>query len=103
MLDASRAITGFIEGRSFVEFQTNRMLRNAVERNLEIIGEAARCISPQTRDGYPDIPWSSIIGLRNVITHEYGELRAEKIWGICVNRLPELLEQLEIMGIDEVS
>ncbi len=102
MLDASRAIASFIEGRSFTEFQANRMVRNAVERNLEIIGEAARSISQHTRDGYPDIPWSSIIGLRNIIAHEYGELRSEKIWGICVNRLPELCAQLEGMGIDEM-
>jgi len=78
------------------------MLRNAVERNLEILGEAARCISQHTRDRYPDIPWSSIIGLRNIIAHEYGELRAEKIWGIGVNRLPELRARLEDMGLDEV-
>ena len=49
MLDAARAIMGFIEGKSLESLLSDRMLRNAVERNLEIIGEAARYVSPDFR------------------------------------------------------
>jgi uncharacterized protein with HEPN domain len=52
---------------------------------LEIIDEAARNVTENTRNLYPDIPWTSIIGLRNIIAHEYGEIRYEKVWGICVS------------------
>lgn len=100
ILDSGRAILSFINGRPFQEFLNDRMLRNAVERNLEIIGEAARRLSQSTRENNPDIPWTAIIGLRNVIAHEYGELRHEKIWRICINRLSERIEQIERMEVD---
>ena len=100
MLDSARAIAAFLLGQTYYEFLSDRKLRNAVERNLEIIGEAARHISAEFRIQHPDIPWSSIIGLRNVIAHEYGEIQYEKIWSVCSNRLPILIAQLETLGID---
>lgn len=71
-----------------------------MERNLEIIGEAARNVSENARSMFPDIPWRSVIGLRNIIAHEYGEILQEKVWGICTNRLPDLIKQLERSGVD---
>ncbi|MBE7557599.1 DUF86 domain-containing protein [bacterium] len=100
MLDAARAIEEFVRGRTFEEYLSNRMMRGAVERNLEIIGEAARHVSGKARNMFADIPWTSVIGLRNIIAHEYGEIRHEKVWGICRDRLPALIEQLERSGVD---
>lgn len=100
MLDAARAIVQFVQGRRLEDLLSDRILRSAVERNLEIIGEAARHVSLDTRDIHPEIPWTSIIGLRNIIAHEYGEIRYDKVWGVCTNRLPELIEQLEKTGVD---
>ena len=100
ILDAARAVVEFTQGMSFEEFIKDRKTRNAVERNLEIIGEAARHISLDARGSHPDIPWTSIIGLRNIITHEYGEIRYEKVWGICGNRLPGLIARIEAIGVD---
>lgn len=74
MLDAARAAMQFTGDKRFEEFLADRMVRNAVERNLEIIGEAARCISQAFRDAHPEIPWRAIIALRNVLSHEYGEI-----------------------------
>ncbi|HQO34922.1 MAG TPA: DUF86 domain-containing protein, partial [bacterium] len=74
MLDAAKAATQFTQGLKYAEFLANRMIRNAVERNLEIIGEAARCVSRDVRTDLPDIPWSSMIALRNVLAHEYGDI-----------------------------
>lgn len=101
MLDAARAIAGFIEGREQNDLVADRMLRNAVERNLEIIGEAARHVSEKGRDSLPGIPWASVIGLRNIIAHEYGEILHEKVWGICIHRLPALIGQLERAGVED--
>ncbi|MBN1867497.1 DUF86 domain-containing protein [Candidatus Sumerlaeota bacterium] len=56
MLDAARAAVQFAQGQRFEELLENRMLRNAVERNLEILGEAARRVSQTTRDTYSDTP-----------------------------------------------
>jgi len=75
------------------------LVRNAGERNLEIIGEAARRVSPKTCEDNPDIPWRSIIGLRNVLVHEYGEIRYEVLWKIIEGKLVPLIQRLEDLGV----
>jgi uncharacterized protein with HEPN domain len=100
MLDAARAIEEFVGGSTFEVYLSNRMMRGAVERHLEIIGEAARHVSVSAREMLPEIPWTSVVGLRNIIAHEYGEIRHEKVWGICVDRLPGLIKQLEQSGVE---
>jgi uncharacterized protein with HEPN domain len=99
MLDAARAVKEFTRDRQFEDFLRQRMVRNAVERNLEIIGEAARCVSQALRDAHPEIPWRAIIALRNVLAHEYGEIRYERLWLLCTQQLAVLIEQLEDIGV----
>ena len=70
-------------------------LRLAVERELEILGEAARRVSDTFREEHPEIPWKDLIGLRNVISHQYDKVDYEAIYGIVRNRLSELLRLLE--------
>ncbi len=101
MLDAARAVLEFMSDLRFDEFLSDRRTRNAVERNLEIIGEAARRVSQPTRDQYQNIPWRSIIGVRNVLAHEYGEIRYEILWCIIEDKLGPLIQQLEAMGVDK--
>lgn len=100
MLDAARTAIEFTADLRFEQFLRDRKTRNAVERNLEIIGEAARCVTDETRTQYPNIPWKSIIGLRNVLTHEYGEIRYEILWSVVQDKLPLLIRQLKDMGLD---
>ncbi|HUT47543.1 MAG TPA: DUF86 domain-containing protein [Sedimentisphaerales bacterium] len=99
MLDAAQAAMQFTNRIQFEDFLADRMVRNAVERNLEIIGEAARCVSQTFRDSLPEIPWRAMIALRNVLTHEYGEIRNERIWLICKEQLAVLIRQLEDAGV----
>jgi len=100
MLDAARSAVQFTQGRRFEDLLVDRMLRSAVERTLEIVGEAARRVSPETRESLIDIPWRSMIGLRNVLAHEYDEIRHEILWTVCRDKLPTLIRQLEDMGVD---
>lgn len=100
MLDAARTAVEFTGGLRFEEFLKDRKTRNAVERNLEIIGEAARCVSPETCKAFPEIPWRSMVGLRNVLAHEYGEIRYEILWTVIGNKLLPLIERLEKLGVD---
>ena len=74
------------------------MLRGAVERHLEIIGEAARNLSAGIREAHPDIPWCPIIAQRNVLAHEYGEVRHDRIWAVASERIPELIRSLEAIA-----
>jgi uncharacterized protein with HEPN domain len=62
---------------------------------LEIIGQAANKISKETQDALGTIPWGKIIGLRNKLAHDYGEILAERIWNISKTSIQELLDELE--------
>ena len=73
----------------------DRKLQLAVERAFEIIGEAARLVSPTFKANHAEVPWKVIIGQRNVLAHEYGEINQERIWLVASRRIPELIELLE--------
>ena len=80
MLDAARSVREFTTGVTHDEYLGDRKLQLAVERALEIIGEAARLVSPPFKANHAEIPWKEIIGQRNVLAHEYGEINQERIW-----------------------
>ena len=101
MLDAEQTVLEFISDMHVEDFLQDRKTRNAVERNLEIVGEAARRVSTETRDEHPDTPWKPMIGLRNVLAHEYDAIRHEILWRICRRELPLLIRLLEEMGVDD--
>ncbi len=69
--------------------------RLAVERKLEILGEAARRLSSGFRDEHPEIPWKEMVGLRNVISHQYDKVSYAVIYRITRERIPELITLLE--------
>ncbi|MBW2307944.1 MAG: DUF86 domain-containing protein [Deltaproteobacteria bacterium] len=71
------------------------MLRDAVERHLEIIGEAAGKVSKEFRGAHSGIPWQKIIAQRNVLIHEYGEIEHDLIWRVAAFHIPELIALLE--------
>ena len=95
MLDAARRAMLYTSGKRYADLESDRMLRDAIERLLEIIGEGARRVSPQFREEHPEVPWARIIAQRNVISHEYGEIKLEWIWLVVTERLPELIVLLE--------
>ena len=88
-------INEFTEGIQFHEFEKDKMRKLAVERQLEVIGQAANKVSKETQNILKNIPWSNIIGLRNKLAHDYGEILAERIWIISRNYIQELLKELE--------
>ena len=80
---------------SLREFEQNKQLRYAVERQLMVIGEAARHVSDEFQEQHPEIPWLLIIGQRNVLAHDYGEILVERVWLTASKDLLELLTFLE--------
>ena len=95
MLDAARAVSAFVRGRTFEDYTQDRMLRGAVERHIEIIGEAAGKVSRPFRQAHPHIPWRRIVAQRHVLAHEYGEIEDDLIWRVATVHIPEPIAGLE--------
>jgi uncharacterized protein with HEPN domain len=76
-------------------FMQNAMAQDAVLRNLEIIGEAAKRLSKETKDRRLDIPWRDVAGLRDVLIHNYMGVNLNRIWGVVERDLPPLRQGIE--------
>ena len=83
MLHAARDIRDFTAGVSFEQYMKNKMMQLAVERLLEVVGEAARNVSDAFKKAHPEIPWKQIIGQRNILIHEYGDIVQDRIWSVA--------------------
>ena len=94
-VDAAQAVLDFTTGLSYQEYARNRMLQMAVERAVEIIGEAARRMSEDVKSAHPQVPWRKLVAQRNVLAHEYGEINQERMWIVVTVHIPELLAQLK--------
>jgi uncharacterized protein with HEPN domain len=95
MLKAAQGVASSLQGLSFAQYATDENLRLATERRIEIIGEAARRISPDLKGAHPEIPWRLIVDQRNVMIHAYDEIETERIWALAQQDIPRLLEQLK--------
>jgi uncharacterized protein with HEPN domain len=95
ILIASRKAINFVENLSFEDFIDSELHQNAVIRPLEIIGEAARKISVDTKSENPQIPWVEMIGMRNRLIHEYLDVDLSTIWDTIQNDLPDLISAIE--------
>jgi uncharacterized protein with HEPN domain len=95
MRQATKEIVEFMLDIPYTLFEQDKKLRYAVERQLLVIGEAAANVSHEFQELHSEIPWVQIIGQRNVLAHEYGEILVERIWLTASRDLPELLNNLE--------
>lgn len=90
MLDAVMKIERYTASLTAEQFQADDLRIDAVVRNLEIVGEAARQIPPDLRERYPGIDWTRVVGFRNIVIHEYFDVDIEIVWTIATQRLSEL-------------
>lgn len=95
MYNETKQITEFTKNVDFPKFVSNKMIRYAVERSLLILGEAANHVSFQFQEEHSEIPWHQIIGQRNVLAHEYGDIKVDRIWITATKNIPKLLTELE--------
>src|SRR3954452_6298820 len=95
MLSFAREALSFTHGCSRTDYATDMVLRRAVERATELIGEAASNVSDATRAAHPDIPWRKIIGQRNVLIHDYGDVDDDLVWNLVELEIPKLVTILE--------
>jgi uncharacterized protein with HEPN domain len=89
ILERAERILHFTEaGRA--AFFASPLIQDAVIRNFEIIGEAAKRVPEEFRRAYPSIPWKGLSGLRDVLIHQYEGVNLEEVWRIIERNLPEL-------------
>jgi uncharacterized protein with HEPN domain len=96
MRQAALDAVEFVAGLELEDYLSpaNKMVRSAVERELETVGEAARRVSRSFRDAHPEVPWGEMVRLRNVIPQEYDRVDNVKVSGIVRSQLPDLLALL---------
>ena len=87
----------FLGMRSLDEFVTDEMMQAAIVRCLEVIGEAARLVSEQTRKRASEIPWPLVIGMRHVLAHDYGSVDLDRVYVVATQHLPDLTARLVVL------
>ncbi len=95
MLLAGQTVLEFTAGMGQEAFFANRLVQSAVIRELQVIGEAARLITEESRSRYPEIAWRQIAGMRNRMIHEYFDVRLPVVWDVIQQDIPALVAQLE--------
>lgn len=95
IIETAKAVSEFTAGVKPHEYLADRKLQMAVERAVEIVGEAARRVSDSFKADHPEIPWRQIVAQRHVIAHEYGEIKQERLWLVATRDVPVLVGQLE--------
>ena len=90
MLQEIRDAREFTRGLRRKQFIADRMRRKSVAYSIQTIGEIARRLSPEFKAAHPEVPWQSIVAMRNVIVHEYDAVNYVTVWSVVQRRLPEL-------------
>jgi uncharacterized protein with HEPN domain len=90
--EAIRKIEDFISLVDEASFKENELVQSAVERQLEIIGEAANYLTEEFKDKYPEMEWNKLRGFRNIIVHEYFGVSTQIVWFSVQRRIPQLKE-----------
>lgn len=97
MLNESRKLRERFAGAERDELDHDSIKRDAALWSPTVIGEAANKISQEFRDSHPEVPWRVIIGLRNVLVHNYAEINLNKVWGVISESVPTQIPVLETL------
>lgn len=100
MLNAAQAILRYTAALTLPDFLTNDLIQSAVERQFEIIGEAASHVSAETQALWPSIEWREAKSFRNLISHEYFRVDYATIWHVTHLTVPAMISTLEALLLD---
>ncbi len=94
MLQAAREAMKFVQGKQRKDLDEDRLLVLGLIKAVEIIGEAASRVSREYQTANPQIPWSAIIAMRNILIHNYFGIDLDEVWNTLQNDLPPLISDL---------
>lgn len=100
MLEAVHRIGAYLEGVVEQEFWRDTEKQDAVLRQLQVLGEAARKVSAALRDAHPEVPWHQIAGMRNKVVHEYFVVDLEVVWETALVDIPAIRPALERIHVE---
>ena len=101
MLAAARRAVSLAETRARHDLDEDDVLALALTHLLEILGEAAKGVSPETKDRHPGLPWSQMAATRDRLIHGYFSVDLDIVWQIVRHDLPPVVAALEAMALDE--
>lgn len=93
--EAIRRIEVYIKNIDYSKFLKNIKTQDAVVRNLEIIGEAAKNLSDNVKKDCPNIPWKKLAGIRDRLIHKYFGVNYDIVWAISKDELPDIASEIE--------
>ena len=97
MMDAAKEALAFSRNRSRSDLDRDRMLEHSLVRCIEIIGEAASQVTKETQRQLPDIPWPSMVAMRNRLIHAYFDIDLDRVWDTVIDDLPPLISALDVI------
>ena len=93
--DSIKLICEYTENLDKIEFIINDIIQDAVIRRIEVIREAAKNVSVEFTDKYPEVPWKKIAGMRDKLIHGYFNVDIERVWNVIIKDIPALKKQIE--------
>jgi uncharacterized protein with HEPN domain len=100
MRESAQRALDYASGRARSDLDSDPQFSDAVQRRIEIVGEAARGLTEAFRDGHPEIPWRAIMATRHILAHDYDEVNLDIIWRILQDHIPPLLQQIDALLAD---
>ena len=98
LFESAETAMRFVEGRSRIDLNQDEMLRLALTKLVEIVGEAAKQVTPATQAAYPEVAWAAAARMRDRLVHHYFDIDLDVLWSTILLDLPALLDALPRPG-----
>ncbi|MDM7920816.1 MAG: DUF86 domain-containing protein [Pyrinomonadaceae bacterium] len=101
ILECCQKIETYLAGITKDDFDRQQLYQDAVVRNIEIIGEAAKCLSEELRNARPEVAWKEVMRMRDKVVHHYFRINLDIVWQTAVGDIPSLRSQIEKISVPD--